>query len=396
MTETLRSFNPLALGVAWKNRRWLIVHGEDVLKDFGSSEQEARQALRMIQELGVNQYGTIGSPRPVMEYWLIDGQAPVNLPRGGLVVQPLEPTRLKVEQTFRQWSLRDGVRSLFTFGDKEDDARRALEVIRKYGFTQIGTLGLGAPRMYVFFGKPTGEFPGIPATTSVGVSAGRMASPHFSRIAKNGDGTQHVEKPAPNGLQQMAPAVVPPLAVPGPARQPFAAASTSWHNPPHFGPITNSGAVGADRLAFDWRQVQLRLDGTQWKLTAGSHVLGNLGTNAINARLALAAMRYYRFTEQKRAGEDGAAAAYYLASPQAPRNVMLGLCGQSFQADRVEVRQVDGGFVVAEGHNVLVHFGPHREEAQKLADAIKREKYDRLCKVGDPGMEAMTMLVHSR
>ena len=56
MPETVRSFNPLALQLAWNDRRWQIVHENDVLKEFGPHEQEARQALRMIQELGVNQY----------------------------------------------------------------------------------------------------------------------------------------------------------------------------------------------------------------------------------------------------------------------------------------------------------------------------------------------------
>ena len=49
---------------------------ETVLKDFGRNEREARQAWYLIRELRLNQHATIGTPRPVVEYWLHDGHAP--------------------------------------------------------------------------------------------------------------------------------------------------------------------------------------------------------------------------------------------------------------------------------------------------------------------------------
>jgi hypothetical protein len=398
MPETVRSFNPLALQLAWNDRRWQIVHENDVLKDFGPHEQEARQALRMIQELGVNQYGTIGTPHPVMEYWLINGQAPQSLPRGGLVVQPLDPGRLEIQQTFGQWTLRDGVRAIFTFGNHEDDARQALAVIRKYGFTQIGTVGLGTPRMYLFFGRPTSAQPGVPNSPPGNMTAGHLRTPQFSRIAKNSDGTPRVEKPTtPTGFERVATGVVPPLTPPGPSRPSVGAPATTWHNPPHFGPRQPASVPGGgDRLTFDWRQVQIRLDGTEWKLTAGAAVLGTFGSNALDARVALSALRYYRFTEQRHAGDDSSRVPYFLGNSQSPRNVMLGVFAEPFRPDHVEVRQADDGYAVVDGQRVLMRFGSRQAEAVNLVKLIKREKYDQLCKLGPLGSESMTFLVRTK
>ena len=48
----------------------------------GRHETEAREALRLLRELRLNQRGTVGSPRPVMEYWLTDGRAPQGFTQG--------------------------------------------------------------------------------------------------------------------------------------------------------------------------------------------------------------------------------------------------------------------------------------------------------------------------
>src|SRR5947208_2827391 len=95
--ERLETFDPRALRLAWNNRRWQLVSKDHVIKDFGFREAEARQALRVIQELGLNQHGTVGSPYPVMEYWLRDGQAPQGQVRVGVRAMALEPTALRVE-----------------------------------------------------------------------------------------------------------------------------------------------------------------------------------------------------------------------------------------------------------------------------------------------------------
>jgi hypothetical protein len=177
LAESVRPFNTSAVRLEWNNRRWQLVADGVMLKDFGVREQEARQALRLVQDLHLNQYGTVGSPSPVMEYWLSDGRAPQGL-AGGLRALPLDPTGLRVEQIQGQWCLRDSQRVLFNFGQRADDARQALAVVRKYGFTQVGVIGQGITSMFVFTARP-----GLPGgTTSPLSGAGRHLNvPPFPR-----------------------------------------------------------------------------------------------------------------------------------------------------------------------------------------------------------------------
>src|SRR5271166_4217280 len=60
--EDLMPFEGREVQVVWDDYRWQIMAGDRVLKDFGRHEEEARQALRLIQELGLTQRGTVGNP----------------------------------------------------------------------------------------------------------------------------------------------------------------------------------------------------------------------------------------------------------------------------------------------------------------------------------------------
>src|SRR5260370_1058653 len=111
---------------------------------------DLRRALRAVQGLRLTQHGPVGpSQQPALEYWLSDGRAPEGFVPG---LRPLAidlPT-LHAEQTQGQWCLRDRHRVLFNFGLKGDDARQAEAVIRKYGFTQVASIGPAAPALVVF------------------------------------------------------------------------------------------------------------------------------------------------------------------------------------------------------------------------------------------------------
>src|SRR5438034_1169875 len=135
--ENIQSFDARSVDVQWIDNRWQMVAAGKVIKEFGRKEMEAREALRIVRELRLNQIGTIGTPRPVMEYWLSNGQAPNGFVPG-LKTVSLETENLRVEQTQGQWWLRDNRRFLFTFGSHADEAHQALAIIRRYGFRQIG------------------------------------------------------------------------------------------------------------------------------------------------------------------------------------------------------------------------------------------------------------------
>ena len=125
-------------------------------------------------------------------------------------------------------------------------------------------------------------------------------------------------------------------------------------------------------------------------------LLGNFGPNMQDARTALAAVRYYRFTEQMHAGDPARPVCYYLANSNSPHGVMFGLSAESFEPDKAAVQNIADGYVLAAGPQVLLHLGERKDQAEKLLETIRRNKYDRLARLGEPGREAMTILVRSR
>ena len=166
--EHLTSFNYQTAEVRWEDGRWLLRAGGIVLKDFGRREADAREALRIVRALHLTEHGTVGTPRPVMEYWLSQGRAPGGLV-AGLWTLSFDPAALVVQQREGQWCLGDERRTLFFFGVHSDEARQALAIIRRYGFNQVGYVGQGTPAMIYFLAGPGGS--------SGSVSSSRMPSP---------------------------------------------------------------------------------------------------------------------------------------------------------------------------------------------------------------------------
>jgi hypothetical protein len=344
VAEAVRSFDPTNVALAWNNRRWQLVHQGEVLKDFGTREQEARQALRLIQELKLDGHGTVGSPRPVMEYWLAAGQAPRARVSGGLRALALEPERLRVEQVGGLWYVNDGPRPLFCFGQSADDARQALGVLRKHHFDQVAVIGRAAPSMYVFLRRPHDEAPALPADTAplagAPAASDRRGQPHF--------GHRPLQPPAPP----------------------------------------------SDRVLFDWRQAQLRQVNGEWRLQAGSLTLARFGQNFREGQQALAALRHYRFTEQRRVGEP--AVIVYAAHARSPRGVLLGLPAERFQPEQLAVQQVGNNYALVQGQRVVLSMGASKPDAEKMLEVVKKQGFDRLCKIGEPEKEGMTFFVRSR
>jgi hypothetical protein len=391
--ENLHSFDPKTLKVVWANRHWVLASGDEVVKDFGTQEQEARQALRVIQELGLTQHGVIGAPLTVMEYWLAEGQAPRGMPRAGLRATPLTPSALEVGQVQGQWCLRDKSRILFNFGPRAEDAHQALAVIRKYQFDQVGVLGRVTPSMYVFMSRANADAsPTLPPTRGAG--SGRVLdTPHFARLAKNKNGSPRTATPSTNlSMEGVAAAVVPPLANPAKDRVQDQPRPFQWQAKPAG---NQTFTPQGERVAFDWRRATMAQEQGEWRVKVGAVVLASFGASAHDARLALSALRHYRFTEQVRLGGDQPYLTYYVAGGAAPRGVLMGVPVEEFKPDQLELKQVATGYALCQGQRVVLKLRDKPDDGRKLLESIQRNKCDRLCRIGEPGKEAMTFLVRS-
>jgi hypothetical protein len=156
------------------NGHWQLWADGVPLKDFGNHEAEGRQALRLIRELHLNHRGTLGTPRPVVEYWFADRGASQGL-ASDLRVYPIDPQSLRVERLQNQWCLCDPHRALLTFGSDAGAARQALDVVRRRGFTGIGYVGQGMSAMVVFVTDPGGL--GTRRLTAPALTVPHLATP---------------------------------------------------------------------------------------------------------------------------------------------------------------------------------------------------------------------------
>ncbi len=392
--ESAAAFDSDQAELQWRDNRWQLWAGNVFLKDFGRFETEGREALRLVRELRLNSQGTIGSPRPIMEYWLTNGEAP-RAPAHGLRTLPIDPATLRAEQVQGQWTLRDEHRILFNFGAQSDAARQALAVVQRYGFTQVGYVGQVSPMMLVFLAAP----PTLAQVQAQAQTPNRMRETRLPRLGSL-VAPRTPSNAGANGAAPQAPAQMPPLTAPtlpqGNIRQP--------------GPITPVGMMGlnhpsmpgapvpgfgaADRVPFNARDLQVRRDNGDWKLASGNTVLASFGPSEADARLAQAALRYYHCTELVTVGGPQPVLSYYLTNGQAPRGSMLGLNGVSFRPESLALRQFGPSVVLWDGTQVVMSFGDRGVEAQQALQAIQQHHFDRMVRIGNAD-RAMTLLVRA-
>jgi hypothetical protein len=133
------------------NSRWKIVVGNMWLKDFGRSQSEARQALRIIQHYHMNRQCFVGRPDPSMEYYLVDGAAPAGSMPGEDCIG-FDPTQIDVKQVAGSWKIVEDSHWILDFASNEHEARTAYQIIQKYGFRYICFVGRPNASMTYFRG----------------------------------------------------------------------------------------------------------------------------------------------------------------------------------------------------------------------------------------------------
>jgi hypothetical protein len=349
--EQLVSFDPHTTELRWVNNNWELYASDPqhlrsfMLKDFGRRQIDAAEALRLIRSLRLTQHGTVGSPQPIMEYWLCDGNSPQAQGQGGHLLA-IDQASLRAEQIQGQWCVRDASRVLFTFGVQQAEARQAVAILQRHGFTQIGYVGWPVPVMIYFLGGGPGTAPATPPAA----------------------GTAQAARPSP-------------------LQGPLLAGSVRQLAPPRMSL--------ANFVRFSPYQVEVRQDKEVWKLTYGQHTLARFAT-APEARQALTVVQAYHFTEEYLIGTPTPTFAYFLAHGQAPRGLpRSGIPCQTFRPEAVTVKQAGTSWMLCEGDRPLVSFDDHKEDAQELARVIQRFRFDTLCRIGPVGPLSMPFLVKS-
>jgi len=144
--EDCIAFNSSTVGLEQINGRWKIADGSHWLFDFGSDRVAAQKALAIITHYRMNRSCSVGRTDPSFRYLLAKGGVPEG-PMAGEDCLAFDPVNIRVSKIKNRWKIVDGRRLLFDFGRNATEARQALAIIKRYGFTRS-----------CFVGRPKADF----------------------------------------------------------------------------------------------------------------------------------------------------------------------------------------------------------------------------------------------
>lgn len=150
--EDCVSFNPKTVTAKQISGRWKVVDGTHWMMDFGSKQAAAKQAVKVIKYYGMNRMCFVGRPAPggqqLMMYFKITNAAPSG-PFSGEDAIPFSNFNVSAQFVNGHWKVVDGAHWMLDFGLSEANARKAVWLIKRYGFNFICFVGRpNAPMMY--------------------------------------------------------------------------------------------------------------------------------------------------------------------------------------------------------------------------------------------------------
>ena len=95
----------------------------------------------------------VGRPDPSMEYYLVNGNAPVGSWPGEDCIS-FDPEEIEVRHVGGRWKIAENNHWIMDFGDKRNEALQAHRLIKRYGFTYVCFVGRPKPSMKYFRGSP--------------------------------------------------------------------------------------------------------------------------------------------------------------------------------------------------------------------------------------------------
>jgi hypothetical protein len=140
-----------------------------------------------------------------------------------------------------------------------------------------------------------------------------------------------------------------------------------------------------DCVNLDWRDVEARFVGGEWKVVEDDHWMLSFGSRASEARRAANIIRHYRFTQHCFIGRPESSMDYWKRGDDMPTGGYAGqdCVGNSPDSTRAVFRS--GQWRVVDGDHLLMSFGSKGREARRAAEVIRHYGLNRHCFVGRPG-----------
>lgn len=327
--------------------RWQVANGLKAVREFGGSQAEAEEFVRLLRELKPTEWGVIGTDRTVVEYGLnrstINGvavdraTAPAFTPKTTVHIDLLSA---RVETVRGVWVLRDDENILLNFGKSRADAEQAIGVIRKYGFNRIAQVGPTAGGATVLFAQP--EVASVRPKATGGLA-------ELNRQYQE-------QKLARTGLE-----------------------------------VPTAGAGSGEKFAIDPKACDIHRDKQgHWVLAHGAEVLANFGASEWSARDALKLVQEQRFTEFCRFNTD---VTFFLVNGQPPTRVPFAVSAVRFDTGTLAVKPGSSGkFGVYEGMGRLLFTCDTDKEAKALVATLQHYGFDTACQMGLSSKNSMRFL----
>jgi len=384
LTETLINFTSWQAEIRKVDGHWELWAGAVKIKELGNREADAREVLRLIRVLNLNQLGTVGKPLPVMEYWLSDGRAPQKM--GRLNSIPIDPESLQVANCQGQWCLVDEGRPWFTFGAEVGEARRALQIIQKYQFTDILYVGVGNPVMIVFLAGSDKRPNGPSAPLKGGGEGVKRRGGEGIRRSKIEDRGSGIENSSPTQSSSLVPRSPPQE---GPAQ---------WFQPPqlHVNTTLAEPVTGNAMVHFDWRQAAVRRHNFDWQVIADGQVLAQFGSRELEARQALRAVQTLQLTDRCQVGEAAPALTFFLSNGEPAHGLFFGAKNELCHPGELSLKRVGLRWMIWEFDRPLLALGKNQEEAQQVLQILQHYKVDHICQIGTSDPLPVTIFVRTR
>jgi len=152
------------------------------------------------------------------------------------------------------------------------------------------------------------------------------------------------------------------------------------------GPGGPGGGLSFDEdcINFNWRNVEARLVGGEWKVVQGTMWMLGFGPRAAEAQRAANIIRSYRFDQQCFIGRPNASMTYWKRGDGVPSSDFPGDdCTTNNPATTRALFQ-GGQWRIVDGSHLLMSFGPRGNEARRAEEVIRHYRLNRHCFVGRP------------
>ncbi len=134
--ETCIHFNPSHTRIKRVGKRYKLLFGKQLLKDF-STYKQAQKSMRIIRRYKMNKQCFVGKP---MEYYLSNEQSPFGKYKREDCIA-FNPKKVDVHQVNGRWKLVDGAYWLMDFEQNRLSAYKARLIIRNYNFSKMCFIG---------------------------------------------------------------------------------------------------------------------------------------------------------------------------------------------------------------------------------------------------------------